>query len=285
MTQRFDIQSSLVLSSAVSVAADSGYTQPNKIEDLRNPHRGGMLIDEIRFEVDNTGFWSGPDLDPLVDFRIGQHLFNHVPVPIYMLGRRDPMSKSELSWRPRHPIYVPEGRVLTPRFMNKKLTSSAFTEIFTITYLGRSLTPGQPPPQEIVLPWLSAYYPTAYPEDGSLQEQKSTPNDLVNSTRDVVEIDYLLNNAYLNGSASEFARVKGYEQTFVRAFDRNEKPIVREPIPLRSVFALQDGAWDLRMRLDPGDFITLEVTVEPATHTGTFDLPVFSMIGHREVRL
>jgi hypothetical protein len=282
MAPRFDVESHVVLFSEATVKLNAERVQPGQLEDLRNPNKQAMLVDEIRFDVGGNGFW--PNSLPMVDFRLGRHALTHGAVPIFMLGRRDAMSASELVWRPPRPIYVPQDMILTPRFAHRRLQGGG-TRDFKITYIGRSLSPSSEIPSTITLPWVAAYIPSAYPEDGKDQEIKSTANDLVNSTSEDVQIDYLLTNAYLNGSASYAGRVRGYQNTTVRVSDRLQKPIVREPVPMLSVFSLIDGVWDMSMILKPSDFLVLEVTTAYSPHTDDFDQLLFSMVGHREVTL
>jgi hypothetical protein len=171
----FQTPSPVCLSSPFTViAGSSGIPQ---YDLLAYPFRKPILVEEIRFDL----LLTDPDvLSKLslgsfvyVQLQLGQHYLMRDPVPVWLLATfmaqsqeegRDaeeaaPVDVSSYRWRLPQPLYVESGQVLRATFSREQDGLDSISGF--VTYAGRTVSPNEPRPSVIPVPYAAPFVTTA----------------------------------------------------------------------------------------------------------------------------
>jgi hypothetical protein len=329
-----------LLSSSVVLGTNS--TNGVNVQSLRNPEPGPMLIHEIRWDLHAEGVVPGltVDLKPSgaiigCKLSLGEHDLTNGFVPVWNFGKlytpfyldtpplfprgesstwglhddvvdgvpAGPRASVAYRWKLRHPLFVPNGAVLTPTFENRGGSPGSIES--RISYVAQSLPVRTPTPNVVQLPWVAyhaskafAYAQADFDESGDL--------DLVNPHKEALSLErftgriaYLTASTYGyedydgdNQNGGNFGRAVGSRMLRVRMDTSNGTPIVPLPTLFRQVFAHSTRSWELNgVDMAPESFfrayIAKSVPVEDASGPAERDTmqTFIGLVGWRELRL
>ncbi len=171
----FERATPLLMSSSASVL-DNNSAIPQSA-DLAYPFRKPVIIEEIRWNLRMaTSSSQNRNLGSFVSTKlsIGQRYLMRDPVPIWLLGTLLSIDReqilentlveksyfSDYRWRLPEPLYLDAGQVLSSWFTrgNDSFTGTPVT--VQVSYVGRTVSPRQPRPKVIPIPYAASFVTT-----------------------------------------------------------------------------------------------------------------------------
>jgi len=156
---------------------------------LTYPFRKAVLIEEIRWTMRTANGNENQNLGALVSVKmqLGQRYLTRDSVPVWLFGTRlswldeqhtsallaTPQSFSRYRWRLPEPLYVEAGQVLSSVFSRGADVLSSIN--VQVTYVGRTVSPDQPRPRVVAIPYVAPFVSTA-----GLTYEQSNEFDLLN---------------------------------------------------------------------------------------------------------
>lgn len=190
MRNSFDGVTPVILSSPFTVLVNNAGIPDSG--QLSYPFRKAIVIEEIRFDlrmVSTSSLQLGANLN--VKLQLGQHYLMRDPVPVWLLGTSMTTIEEESTdtslatrvcyshyrWRLPEPLYVEAGQWLQAVFSR---TTDAFAKITgtihgQITYVGKTVSPKQPRPKVLAVPYVAPFVTTV-----AQTYQQSNENNLFN---------------------------------------------------------------------------------------------------------
>jgi hypothetical protein len=284
----------------------AGSTRVFDTAALQPGYRVPYLIDEIRFDLDSEFtqfFFDYYPLAPNVQFifTIGQHQFSQVPVPMSLYGPEysengsiengddnDAVQIADFFERRRwllpKPLWLGPGDVIQCSVVRPltgiAIIDNANVNVATITYVGRTIPPGTPPPPVRNVPWVAWYqHPSekTYSESNDQFRNKflkpwhihRTVAAIVGQNVGRSYDQYMFERATQRYATIKLADSLGYE-------------ITRDFVPMADLYAAKYGdAWTFRRSIGPREQLNVAFnTFDPAS-SGALS-PMVSFVGYRE---
>lgn len=284
----------------------AGSTRVFNTAALQPGYRIPYLIDEIRFDLDHAiaaiGFADYYLLATQVKFvfTIGQHQFSQVPIPmalyapeysVYGNVENGKDSEAVLStqtferrrWALPKPIWLGAGDTIQCSIVRPvtgiAAIDNANLNTASITYVGRTMPPGSPPPPIRNVPWVAYYqHPSTvtYSESNDQFRNKFLkPWHIQRTVAAVTGVNVGSNfDVYMFESTARYATVKindslGYQ-------------ISRDFIPMADLYAAGYGdAWTFSRSIGPRAQINVAFNTYDPASTGALS-PMVSFVGYRE---
>lgn len=172
---------------AESTPLSPGETFVFDTEVLQPTYRQPYFIDEVRFRFRNTGGLPPTHHGPMMKFlfQTGQEKISKFPVPAWLYcpkwtpyegyGNNSNTiggSTSFCRWLLPAPMWMAPGDVMQAYVERDVTLGSAYEPVVAdITYIGRTLPPGTPPPPQRVIPWVSYVELKAQDDDVGLANE------------------------------------------------------------------------------------------------------------------
>ena len=268
---------------------------------LQNPFGTAMLLDEIRFTVNNFQHSRGGEGGIIrAAFKLGRTPITNGFIPIWNFGKvlnpieaLGAVTVSTFTWKLPKPLYIPPSEYLIPTLQNIAMPSGLdLTAKVRVTYAGRSLASNHPTPKAIHVPWVTAYL-TPFRGAGTFTDQ-STEADLVNPFNESLNVQRFIGRILVDkitateevGESVTYYAGLGSRLTTVRMTNSNGVILVRDNTPFNHLFNATDRSWTVNAILPPKGFY---LAFFSQNHTGMdaagYVSSMISMIGHREVKL
>jgi hypothetical protein len=289
------------------LALTSGAVLPvPQINKLKNPQREPMLVDEIAFKIDDGNTYLGdpwnyfPAARVHVQLKIGNLPLTKSFVPLWLIGTQvttingqwpdyyPPDTAAFYTLRLHKPAYLPTGETIDAVFHYSSgfgtNPAPAATVNVTIAYRGRPYV--GPPPPVIELPFISHWTVGAdlntgfNPTTPAPAVFRSRGQNLVNATRNWIDVDRMIGRCATNTSSGDFS-------TSIRMHDNRGNKICRDYTKFGMLFSQANSfTWAMRARLPPGGRLVAEVS-QAANALGANGniYPMLSFLGHRNVTL
>ncbi len=260
-------------------------------EGLRNPLRTAMWVDEIRFRV-GAGSASDAVRDIRARFTLrGRPISNWVH--LWGFSRLfDPTNSlvpvfDKAIWRPREPIYVGASDYLTVQLWNSNESGAGATQTAQISYAGRSIAPGAPPPTTLWLPWVCEWLGTPRAFGSDYVTEQSKASDLRNVTGLPLRVQSLIGRMRFATSPTDGdIHQTMYRYASVRIVDDAARTIVRDKTPFGHLFDSSDKSLPMHSMLAADGYYIVQYDAQFAAIAGAGTAqPYISMVGDREIRL
>jgi hypothetical protein len=310
--------SPLLLSTEVTVNNDQIVKTTANETELRNPNKGPMLIDEIRFlmryRINPGGRATDLAINALIEtnLTLGRDALTADFTPIWLLGRViEEAAENQTDgigvipnlfnyvrtiWKFSRPLYIPENGYLAPQFrfnpfVSTLLGSNPATATVRCTYAGRSLSTGTVDPEMICIPYASAFVPAPVAGGSAAAQLDSNEAQLVNATAQDLKVTRFVGRVFggqremiRNESLTTDAAMDG--GTLVRMTDSDGQIVVRDGTVFNHLFNYTDRSWYRRSVLRPRDYFIASLDQDyTAQNAGLLIQPMIGMLGWREVPL
>lgn len=290
----------ILVSSELALAP--GATQTPALTDLSFGSRYSVLIDEIRFRIENTGKNTAIPNGPIEDLRgnirvalkIGRFSITDNFTPVWSLGRvnsndiyYDDGSADTASavagqsravtacvWRLPVPLYMPPSALIQPTFQYALGSSTALgitmpTANINVSVAGRAVLPGQPVPARWPIP-SSLFY-----EAAPAPYAANSASTLVNPSRNHMHLQRMslrvwdqrapaLGVQYGADWLGETANEPATTALQYRVRDRLGTYITKDFVPGPLLVDLNSRSWFMDTVLPKDDYLRVEVQQQPA---------------------
>lgn len=301
---RPDFLSPLHLHAPLDAFPASGSEQSPNPEQLLNPNKSAMLIDQFRFAGNRpTGLllanWDFLYLG--VDLRLGSIPLTNGIIPIASIVPRyfgfalaGGISDTVLTWHLPRPLYVPPGVQLYARFVRQDVFAAGNrdTSIDNVGFsaVGRSMPSDYPVPKKIWVPWATATQCKSPIGGADIQRFVSTDQELANPNTELLHVTQL--NGFncsrpfdgIFGGASQPTRSPLTAQMTLSS----GKMLMRDPTDFFGLFPTDRGSLNLEAVLQSKEFVRAELELTPpnAADDDQFSIAytTIGMIGYREVQ-
>lgn len=280
-----DFLSPLVLAVDPFTIAGNGSVATPKNDQLINPNKTPMLIDELRFNVgnddNNVEFTT---IQANIQFGSTPITNNFVPlrsiVPLYFSAD----ANRTLTWHFARPLFVPPDVQFTVSF-KRKLPAPVTgwsnlidtTNLWGFSIVGRSMPDGMAPPEKIYVPWACA---TSVYDDG-VSQFVSGDADIGNPHDEVLNVDYFCG---WNTNSDNVSNMLRQPFTFQATMGHN-KVLARDPIPFLALFPPDRPILRCRALLQPKEFISVQMEIpQTSADQDGLSFTTVGMTGWRELQ-
>lgn len=219
-------------------------------------------------------------------------------------GEEIPLTDSwaNFVWRLKHPIFVPAGACLLPKFQHRNLVLDDMT--IRVVYSGTTL-PSNYRPKKLMLPWVTHWAGNGFTYSAA-STQTSLEADLVNPWPEPLCVQRLIGRVNYSGNVSTTppseripslatATANGLPEIIgkyitITMNHSSGVSVIQHPTKFESVFPASRRAWDIDVEIPPGSYFTVNMTkIADATASGSTAAlryqPIIGMVGYREVGL
>lgn len=261
-------------------------------QGIRNPIPGGIWVDAVHIAELNAPYADDVSIGAYIDvqFSLGPYKFSNDFIPVYVLAPRDDSRTQRFmqyaTWHLPKPLYIPQGGVISPEFMNR----DSSTHTVRVVFKGRHHGPS-PAPSMIDVPWIGLWKGARRSGSTDTSDQ-SNQSHLLNPFNMPLEIERF--TAALIGSSSTTNTLDSgslatatslFTSIFIRMIGSDGKIIIRDRTPWGSVFNLEDNTWWAKSSLGPKEWIIAYVDelLSGVTYpdANNFD-PYIAMVGSRK---